>query len=150
MQKISSKSVLETAKVATDWLRGLCSISNKNLIIGLSGNLGTGKTAFVKEVAKYLGVDQSVTSPTFVIMKKYETKDDKWKSLIHIDAYRLSGAKELEKIGFQDFSKEKNTMTLVEWPENVDLDSLHVDFMFNFEQGGSENERIISISRNGY
>ena len=57
-------------------------------VIGLSGNLGAGKTTFTQRVAKKLGIlEESITSPTFVIMKKYELESQVFDNFIHIDAY---------------------------------------------------------------
>lgn len=88
-------------------------------LITLSGELGAGKTALTKEIAKHLGVKERLISPTFVIMKIYKTKDKKFKKLIHIDAYRLNKSTELINLGWDEIMKDKNNLVLVEWPENV-------------------------------
>lgn len=87
-------------------------------IVGLSGDLGAGKTTFVQQVARALGVTEPVTSPTFVIAERYEIKHPPFTSLIHIDAYRLE-AKEAETIGWGEFIKNPENLVLVEWPENL-------------------------------
>jgi len=88
-------------------------------IITLEGDLGAGKTTLTQELAKQFGIKESVISPTFVIMKKYGVIDDKFKYLIHIDAYRLAKSEELWKLGFQDILNNKNNLIIIEWPENV-------------------------------
>lgn len=92
---------------------------DKASLVILSGELGAGKTALSKEIAKYLGVKDKIISPTFVIMKIYKTKDKNFKKLIHIDAYRLSKSNELLVLGWAEIMKDKGNLILVEWPENV-------------------------------
>ena len=88
-------------------------------VFAFYGDLGAGKTTLTKEVAKQLGVKEKVISPTFVIMKKYKTKHDKFKNLIHIDAYRLKGSQELLRLGWNEMIKNKDNFIIVEWPERV-------------------------------
>jgi len=87
-------------------------------VITLSGDLGAGKTAFVKGVAKALGVHEHVTSPTFVIMKIYPL-DGVFKKLVHIDAYRLKGEHHLKVLGWEEFLKDPRNLICIEWPEQV-------------------------------
>ncbi len=88
-------------------------------IIGLSGDLGSGKTTFIQIIAKLLGIKEVVTSPTFVIEKQYKTNHLIFSNLIHIDAYRLEESKELAMLGFGDQTKVKHNLIFVEWPERV-------------------------------
>lgn len=92
---------------------------DKASLVVLSGELGAGKTALSKEIAKYLGIKEKIISPTFVIMKIYKTKNKNFKKLIHIDAYRLNKDSELAILGWEEIMKDKNNIVLVEWPENV-------------------------------
>jgi len=88
-------------------------------LVTLSGDLGAGKTAFTKSVAKVLGVSEEVTSPTFVLEKIYKLADKPWKHLIHIDAYRLDGGHEFIAIGFEGIYRDAGNLILLEWPEKV-------------------------------
>ena len=93
-------------------------------VLALSGNLGAGKTAFTKMLAGILGVPGEITSPTFVIMKRYSLLDIShagFKNLIHIDAYRLESGNELLKLGFQNMLADKENLIVIEWPERVPL-----------------------------
>jgi tRNA threonylcarbamoyladenosine biosynthesis protein TsaE len=124
MNKILSKSLEDTARIAREWLASLPKKEAKNkdgaLVVGLSGNLGSGKTAFVKAVAAELGINERVTSPTFVIEKIYVIgSNGNWSRLVHIDAYRLESARELEVLNFEDLVEDPNNLILIEWPENV-------------------------------
>jgi tRNA threonylcarbamoyladenosine biosynthesis protein TsaE len=126
MKKLTSHSLEETQKIARDWLKEISELMHQKgaLIVGLSGHLGAGKTAFVKAVAKELGIREEITSPTFVIMKIYPLDppfNTKFQRLIHIDAYRLEKAQELEALGFERLAAGEDNLIMVEWPENVGL-----------------------------
>ena len=89
-------------------------------IIALYGDLGSGKTAFTKSLAKSLGVEDEVNSPTFVIQKTYETKHKDFKKLIHIDAYRLEDGDDLLGLGFERDLGGKNNLIVIEWADIVE------------------------------
>lgn len=93
-------------------------------VLALSGHLGTGKTVFVKGLARGLGVKEVVTSPTFVVMKVYPCDSAFARKrgiffLCHVDAYRLHGGEELVQIGIDDYLGEPSVITVIEWPERV-------------------------------
>jgi len=81
--------------------------------VALYGDLGAGKTAFVRGMGKAIGTSE-VCSPTFTIVHEYEMKP----RLVHLDAYRLSGADELFAIGFEDYLAE-DAILVLEWAERV-------------------------------
>ncbi len=88
-------------------------------VIGLTGDLGAGKTTFAQGVARALGITDPVTSPTFVIEKIYRLENQPFKQLIHIDAYRLQSAHELRVLGFEEIVRDPSNLILIEWPEKV-------------------------------
>ncbi len=89
-------------------------------MLGLCGDLGSGKTTFAKAFGKCLGIRKEITSPTFVIRKSYKTDHQCFSHLIHIDAYRLKAGKELEALNFEKDLEKAGTIVLVEWPEHVE------------------------------
>jgi tRNA threonylcarbamoyladenosine biosynthesis protein TsaE len=94
--------------------------TNKATIVLLYGDLGAGKTHITKSVAKALGIKEKIISPTFVLMKKYEIKkNNKFKYLIHIDAYRIEDEKEIEQIGYKEMIQNKDNLIFIEWPEKI-------------------------------
>ncbi|MBP9771723.1 MAG: tRNA (adenosine(37)-N6)-threonylcarbamoyltransferase complex ATPase subunit type 1 TsaE [Candidatus Pacebacteria bacterium] len=113
----------EMAVFAGELLAGLSPRTDGTAtVLALSGDLGAGKTAFVKALAKYLGVEEHITSPTFVIQKTYNlqpTTNNGFKKLIHIDAYRLAGGNELAVLGFKDTLADSKNLIALEWPELV-------------------------------
>lgn len=88
-------------------------------IIALHGDLGAGKTTFVQELGKILGVTEQITSPTFTIMKGYETTDDTFNTLIHMDAYRLEDISELTPLRFSEILATPSTLFCIEWAEKI-------------------------------
>ncbi|HBM46167.1 TPA: tRNA (adenosine(37)-N6)-threonylcarbamoyltransferase complex ATPase subunit type 1 TsaE [Patescibacteria group bacterium] len=124
--KITTKNLEETHDVAKDFVASLNAIMKNDqmhegaIVIGLSGDLGSGKTSFVQGVAKHFDIDDKIISPTFVIQKRYEMKNHKnFKNLVHIDAYRLERPEEIIRIGWHDLIKEKGNVIFVEWPEKI-------------------------------
>lgn len=85
-------------------------------IVGLSGDLGAGKTAFVQAVAAALGVSEKVPSPTFTLMRAYPLSHPVFSRLVHIDAYRLS-AEEPDTAGLSAYLNEPRNLVFIEWPE---------------------------------
>lgn len=102
-------------------LVGTLAPREKATLVTLSGKLGAGKTAFTKTVAWALGVEEVVTSPTFVLEKIYQLGNEtsKFKRLIHIDAYRLEKGGELSALGFDELMRDAGNLVVLEWPENV-------------------------------
>lgn len=88
-------------------------------LITLSGELGAGKTAFTKALAKALGVEDHVTSPTFVLEKIYQLSGNPFARLAHIDAYRLTDGGELAALGFDELMSDPENLVVLEWPEKV-------------------------------
>ncbi len=105
---------------ATRFTSTLVPDTGKATLVTLSGELGAGKTAFTKAVASALGVQDTVTSPTFVLEKIYRLPEGQaFKRLVHIDAYRLESGKELAPLGFDEIMRDLQTLILLEWPEKV-------------------------------
>lgn len=126
---------------------GDLNVSSKATVVFLSGDLGSGKTTFTKTLAKEMGIREDITSPTFVILKRYEIGDEvlngKFKNFIHIDAYRLKNYTELQKIKFEDYIANEENLILIEWPEMVESEKLKADIHIRFEHGEKEGERVI-------
>ncbi len=119
--KYLSKSVGETNQVAMDFVNKLKDIkASKAVAVGLFGDLGSGKTTFTQAVGEILGVKEVMTSPTFVIEKRYDLDGGfGFKKLIHIDAYRLDSDSEILNLNFQEDLNNPDNLILIEWPERV-------------------------------
>lgn len=108
-------------------------------VVAMYGDLGAGKTAFVRGMAKGMNIDCRVTSPTFTIVNEYLGK----RELIHFDMYRLGSADELFGIGWEDYIA-RNAVCVVEWSENV-TDAFFGDEVSVTIDKTGENERRIKI-----
>lgn len=134
--KYLSKSVEETDKIAQDFLNKISEIKkDKATVAGLFGDLGSGKTTFTQALGKHLGVGEVMTSPTFVIEKRYDLGGTcGFKKLIHIDAYRLDSGSEILKLNFQEDLNNPDNLILIEWPERVEgampADIIKINFKF--------------------
>ena len=110
-------------------------------VVAFTGDLGAGKTAFVAGMAKGLGIEEWVTSPTFTIVNEYEGGR---LPLFHFDMYRLGSADELFHIGWEDYLA-RGGVCAVEWSEHVaealEEDAIRVDMT----RGDGENSRVIRI-----
>ncbi len=89
------------------------------LVVALSGDLGAGKTTFVQILARALGVSATVQSPTFVIMKSYETTDPIFTQLFHMDAYRIDDLAELRPLRFAEMLATPRALFCIEWAEKI-------------------------------
>lgn len=90
-------------------------------VLALSGELGAGKTTFTQALAGVLGASGPVQSPTYVIMKKHILPQGApWQTLVHIDAYRLSGPADLAAIAWESLLENPGNLIVIEWPERVD------------------------------
>lgn len=140
-----SRSVSETARVATDVLKTLLPKKRADApTLALYGDLGSGKTAFVQELGKLLGVKEVMQSPTFVIMKPYDISYSRFRRLIHIDLYRIEHPEELANLGWAEILKDPKNLVIVEWAERAEQllpkDAVKIHFTFI-----NETTREISV-----
>ena len=110
MAEFISHSQLETEELG----RKLAEKLPGGSVVAMYGDLGVGKTAFVRGMARGMGLSCRVSSPTFTIVNEYLGQ----RELIHFDMYRLSSADELFDIGWEDYLS-RNAVCAVEWSENV-------------------------------
>ena len=109
----------ELASIAQEVV-SLCTQNERAQVIALTGDLGAGKTAFTKELARLLGITHEITSPTFVIMKSYEVPAHPFfKKLVHIDAYRIETDDEMRVLGFEEILSDPTNLVCIEWPEKI-------------------------------
>ena len=109
----------------------------------LNGDLGAGKTHFVKGVAKGLGIDDVITSPTFALHNQYNGGR---LVLNHFDFYRIMDPEEAEMLGLNEFFGEKDSVSCIEWSENI-AELLPRDCIVVTIEKLDENSRQITIQR---
>lgn len=125
----------KTAMLATK----IADIIKPGTVICLNGDLGAGKTLFVQSLARALGVQGDVTSPTFNLMNIYEGK----MKIFHFDLYRLEQEYELEEIGFYDYVEEPEGLVLIEWAEKF-VDCLPDNYIsLEIQRTEQDDQRII-------
>lgn len=120
------------------------------LVLALAGDLGSGKTTFTQGFLRWLGIKNKITSPTFVIAKKYnlktwnlKLKTQKYERAWHFDCYRIRKPAELFSLGFKEILADPRNIVLVEWPEVIKKSLPKNSIWINFEHGEKENKRII-------
>jgi len=135
MAVFHSKSESETEAIGEAFARDLPG----GTVVAMYGELGAGKTAFVRGMARGMGLDCRVSSPTFTIVNEYSGE----RELIHFDMYRLSSADELFDIGWEDYLR-RGAVCAVEWSENVSDAFWGDEIVVRIEKLG-ESERLITI-----
>lgn len=117
-------------------------VLNPGTVIAFTGDLGAGKTAFTRGLARGLDIPDRVTSPTFTIVNEYEGGR---MPLFHFDMYRLGSSDELFDIGWEDYLA-RGGVCAVEWSENVD-DALDEDTIrVDIRRGMADNQRRIALT----
>ena len=157
MTVVVSRSAAQTKKTAAVFAKEL-SKANRNFkkgaaVVALEGNLGSGKTTFVRGFARARAVRESVLSPTFVLMKiyplqkntKHKTQSTKFRYLIHIDCYRLNSPKYIIHLGFKDLVKDQDAIILIEWADRIKKVIPKNALWFKFSHGKSPLMRTISM-----
>ena len=135
---IGEKETEDKAKNFASLIKGF----KNSLLINLIGNLGAGKTTFVRGLIQELGFDEFVKSPTFTIVESYESDNLK---VFHFDLYRIEDDKELQAIGVEDYLTEENGITLVEWPEKSKRYFNNPDYIIELNHCDNDEKRLINI-----
>jgi tRNA threonylcarbamoyladenosine biosynthesis protein TsaE len=143
---VASHSEEETVALGEQFLRDNASVG---MVVALYGELGTGKTHFVKGMARALGIDErELTSPTYALANEYECKlpDDQPITLFHLDCYRFEKPDELLELGLEDYLQPVNAITVIEWAERIQkfLQAPRFDIQLTLL---SDNERMITIKQ---
>jgi tRNA threonylcarbamoyladenosine biosynthesis protein TsaE len=148
MEKIT-KNAKETKKLGEILAEKILSLKIKKRFLALKGELGGGKTTFLQGFARGLGIKKKISSPTFIIMKKFKIKNpkSKFENFYHIDCYRIQRPKEILNLGFKEIVKNSKNIVAVEWAEKIERvlpkNCLKIEFeMISF------NKRKIKFNEN--
>jgi tRNA threonylcarbamoyladenosine biosynthesis protein TsaE len=116
-------------------------------MVALYGDLGAGKTEFVKGICDFFHVSGLVTSPTFSIMNQYFGKffGDQEITIYHVDLYRIKSLKELQEIGFDECMHSFDAIKLVEWPENAGETLPEERYVITMTIDDDDDKRTIQI-----
>jgi tRNA threonylcarbamoyladenosine biosynthesis protein TsaE len=128
------KNEEETIKFGTE----LAAKLTPGTVIALIGDLGTGKTSLTKSIAAALGIEEIITSPTFNIVKEY---DSGRLPLYHFDVYRIGDVDEMYELGYEEYFYGKG-VSIVEWADLIEDIMPEDTLTINIEYGEKEGERI--------
>lgn len=133
-KKYITNSSTETKKLGERFAKEILKAQFKKqaFIIGLEGELGSGKTTFLQGFAKGLGIKEKILSPTFVILKKFQVfhppkfskktwagKSYKFQEFYHIDCYRIKKSKEILDLGFKEIISNPENIVVIEWADRM-------------------------------
>ncbi len=148
----------DTKKFAEEFLQMVVNGDQERNVILLQGNLGAGKTTFSQFFLEKIGAKGPFTSPTFVIMKKYELNNSSsgptpaavqpleeiYKNVYHLDCYRVDEASVLD-LSWEEMVSNKTNVLLVEWPEKIKNIWPEKYWLLKFEYGEDKNDRMIEV-----
>jgi len=136
MQDIITSSSAETEALGEKIASGL----SGGEVIALFGGMGMGKTAFTRGLARGLGIQDGVSSPTFALIHEYHGRLD----VYHFDMFRVTGWDDLYSTGFFDYL-ENGGVLVIEWSENIEAALPEDSIRIEIELGSNENERVFHI-----
>ena len=134
------------AEVAGAFARALHSARAWPLVIGLRGDLGSGKTTWVRAMLRGLGYSRRVPSPTYTLLEQYACGE---LTVVHLDLYRLRGDDELEHLGLRDWLAEQVCWVAVEWPERAPQLAARCDLTLELAVTGPLARRVSARARSG-
>lgn len=150
MRQVQTHNFSETQDLGFNLGKNL----KKGWVFALYGNLGSGKTTFVQGLAKGLGINQKIISPTFIIVRKYDIPKSlipalpagrlNLKSFYHIDLYRIENESGVDGLGLEEILNDKSNIVAIEWPEKIEkyLPENRVNLYFEYLE---DNKRKIEI-----
>lgn len=138
-----TKSAAETQKLGEQFAQRL----KGGEIIGLIGELGSGKTTFVQGLARGLGIKKRIISPTFIFIRPYAIcHSPRATRLFHVDLYRIEKAEEAVGLGLEEIWSEPENIVVIEWAEKIEktLPKKMIRIYFEYE---GQDERRIRVTR---
>lgn len=142
----TSSSSAETKKFAASLAKKILRSKHPQrhaLVLALTGELGSGKTTFVKGFCRGLGLKNKVVSPTFILMRRGALKHKRFKNVFHVDAYRIKNTKELKPLRFKEVLDNPENIVLIEWADIIKKALPRNASWLRFSHGKKEKERAI-------
>lgn len=147
--KCLSQSPRETSNLAKLLAEELLKTKpgKKVLVVGFVGELGTGKTIFIKSFLRALGVKERVASPTFIFFRRYRLRLKYYENIWHFDVYRLNSPKGVREIGLREAINHDKNLVIVEWANKIKGILPKGTIWVEFKHGVKSNERHITFNR---
>jgi tRNA threonylcarbamoyladenosine biosynthesis protein TsaE len=118
--EILTKKEKETRKIGEILAKEILKANLKGpFILALEGELGGGKTTFLKGFAKSLGIKEKILSPTFIILRRFQIPNTKFQNFYHLDCYRIKNSKEILDLGFSEIIKNPKNIVAIEWADKI-------------------------------
>jgi tRNA threonylcarbamoyladenosine biosynthesis protein TsaE len=133
----------ELVDFAADFAARLRAADCGRLLVGLRGELGAGKTTWMRGALRGLGYTGRVPSPTYTLLEQYALPG---LSVVHLDLYRLGREAELDNLGVRDWLANERTWVVVEWPERAPRLAAACDVELSFSERGGDTERTVAIA----
>jgi tRNA threonylcarbamoyladenosine biosynthesis protein TsaE len=145
--KYMSKTITQSPEQTMEVAKRLGEKLKPGHVVCLNGDLGTGKTAFTTGIARSLGIDGYITSPTFTIVNEYTTGSLK---MYHFDVYRIDNEDEMFEIGFEEYING-DAITVIEWADLIKgiLPENRIEVLLEKDLSKGENVRVITIKCKG-
>jgi len=115
---VITKSPAQTEKLGEILAKEVLKMK-RGIVLVLEGDLGGGKTTFLKGFARGLKIKEKILSPTFILMRRFEIKNRKIKNFYHFDCYRIENEKEILNLGFKKIISLPKNLVAVEWAEKI-------------------------------
>jgi tRNA threonylcarbamoyladenosine biosynthesis protein TsaE len=118
--EILTKKEKETRKIGEILAKEILKANLKGpFILALEGELGGGKTTFLKGFAKSLGIKEKILSPTFIILRRFQIPNTKFQNFYHLDCYRIKNSKEILDLGFSEIINNPKNIVAIEWADKI-------------------------------
>jgi tRNA threonylcarbamoyladenosine biosynthesis protein TsaE len=140
---VITKSPTQTEKLGKILAKEVLKMK-RGIVLALEGDLGGGKTTFLKGFARGLKIKEKILSPTFILMRRFEIKNRKIKNFYHFDCYRIENEKEILNLGFKKIISLPKNLVAVEWAEKIRKILPKNVFLIKFKILG-EKKREISL-----
>jgi len=154
MREIITNNFQETQKFGQELTREFLvekGPRKQAITITLEGDLGAGKTTFIQGLAKGLGIKEQITSPTYVLVKKYKIPASDslpvFRYFYHLDCYRIEKSWQISELGFEEIINNPQNIVAIEWPERI-AEILPEDKIVIKSEGIDEDKRKIIIKNN--
>ncbi len=125
--------LLKTEQDTINFAKEMTKEIKSPVVVALRGDLGSGKTTFVRGFIQVLCGDIPVPSPTFTLMQEYDSPKGK---IVHVDLYRIENPEEIQELGLEDFFD--SAIVFIEWPEKAELPQSKFNLFFKRTESGLE------------